>query len=407
MLIVTDAAVTDAGRILRQADAEAERSSSRRISVLCIDAAPNAYLANELAERGGGLACYLTSDPRHEDITTALDDVLTNWDAPLLANVRLVIGRADVQPGGRRLVDCAGEDRPPSISAIFRPGQPDGSVDSVETGDGSLACQLETDRGMVVAATELLAETAQEGQPTHRLAAIKSLFGARRVNALEALSTARFDQEMLQHLLQRLGYGAAGTGVDALYAENRAAWTTDAVNELLVAESLRYGLASSVAGFVAVRKEAGDVVDQTVIVGNALPSGWSDQAMANAMPMYGAGLRSASLGMGGPVAAYSPSPTLGLVPDMSMGGVLPAGSPMGQGPSVTWHVLFDRAIRLENGFVVLFDNANDDTLIPDDVIIAGIQASVAQDALTRTHQWPRLRSNSLLAIRPSRVHVCV
>ena len=79
LLILTDAAVTDGDRILRLADQEQQatrQGQRRRISVICIDAAPNAFLAQELAERGGGVAKFLTSDPEQEDITTALDEVL-------------------------------------------------------------------------------------------------------------------------------------------------------------------------------------------------------------------------------------------------------------------------------------------------------------------------------------------
>ena len=64
ILIVTDAQVTDAGRILRLADQESQQQDRRRISVLCIDAAPNSFLASQLAERGGGVAKFLTSSPR-------------------------------------------------------------------------------------------------------------------------------------------------------------------------------------------------------------------------------------------------------------------------------------------------------------------------------------------------------
>ena len=79
VLIVTDAEVADAARLLRLVESEAAIADPwqrRRISVLCIDAAPNAFLANELAERGGGIARFLTSDPAQGDITTALDGVM-------------------------------------------------------------------------------------------------------------------------------------------------------------------------------------------------------------------------------------------------------------------------------------------------------------------------------------------
>ncbi len=83
-LIITDAEVSDAGRILRLAIEESRRDDRRRVSVLCIDAAPNSHLALELAERGGGVAKFLTSDPDEEDISTALDEALIDWSEPVL-----------------------------------------------------------------------------------------------------------------------------------------------------------------------------------------------------------------------------------------------------------------------------------------------------------------------------------
>ena len=41
-------------------------------------------------------------------------------------------------------------------------------------------------------------------------------------------------------------------------------------------EALGYGLASSETAFVAVRTEAGRVVEGRVAVANALPAGWSE-----------------------------------------------------------------------------------------------------------------------------------
>lgn len=87
VLIVTDAEVTDAGRILRLADQESRRADRRRINVLCIDAAPNSFLVRELAEQGGGVAKFLTSAPEEEDITTALDEILADWAEPVLAGL--------------------------------------------------------------------------------------------------------------------------------------------------------------------------------------------------------------------------------------------------------------------------------------------------------------------------------
>ena len=101
VLILTDAEVTDAGRILRLADAESAKPNRRRISVLCIDAAPNAALASELAERGGGVSRFLTSDPEEDDVATALDEVLADWSAPVLTGLTLEVNRSGAEAAGR------------------------------------------------------------------------------------------------------------------------------------------------------------------------------------------------------------------------------------------------------------------------------------------------------------------
>ncbi len=103
VLIVTDAEVTDGGRLMLLADQEAKKPLPRRISVLCIDAAPNSLLATELAERGGGVARFLTSQPDEGDVTTALDEVLADWSEPVLSGLRLEVNRADVEVVGRRV----------------------------------------------------------------------------------------------------------------------------------------------------------------------------------------------------------------------------------------------------------------------------------------------------------------
>ncbi|MDQ3247793.1 MAG: VIT and VWA domain-containing protein, partial [Chloroflexota bacterium] len=107
VLIITDAAVSDAARILRLADAESQHAQRRRISVLCIDAAPNAFLALELAERGGGVARFLTSEPDQEDITTALDEVLADWAEPVLTGLHLSVNRTSLETSGRQLVSAS------------------------------------------------------------------------------------------------------------------------------------------------------------------------------------------------------------------------------------------------------------------------------------------------------------
>lgn len=271
LLIITDAEVSDADRILRLADEEARRDGRRRISVLCIDAAPNAYLANALAERGGGVARFLTSAPEEGDIATALDELLADWAAPLHRAVRLTTDRAGLEGASGASVVAGGAlalgDLPAgrALWAVGRvPREAAPPTFRAVAADTTLAsAQPET----------LAAETA--------LPALKALFGARRVLALEHLHGAGYDRAALRAELHRLGYdpaqaltGATGPG-QKVYQENARDETQRALRALLVAEALRYGLISAETAFVAVRREAGERVAATVIVPNALPVGWS------------------------------------------------------------------------------------------------------------------------------------
>ncbi len=81
--------------------------------------------------------------------------------------------------------------------------------------------------------------------------------------------------------LRRLGYDP-DTALESarrgkkVYAENVGAAAREPLKELLVRESLDYGLASAETAFIAVRSERGERVEGSVFVGNALPAGWSE-----------------------------------------------------------------------------------------------------------------------------------
>lgn len=273
VLIITDAEVTDAGRILRLADEESRRDDRRRISILCIDAAPNSHLALELAERGGGVAKFLTSNPQEEDITTALDEALADWGEPALTGLRLEVNSPVAQSAGRETrgsreqgwsnVDLGDLPAGRAVWVIGRAPRSrlaDFSFKLTRQGlDSDLDCRVELCQ-------------IEKGH-----GAIKALFGARRVLGLEYLIHSGYEGDELREQLARLGYdpGQVLMTRPQVYTENRRAAANESLRKLLAQEALDYGLACSETAFVAVRKEAGRVIEGGVIIANALPYGWS------------------------------------------------------------------------------------------------------------------------------------
>jgi Ca-activated chloride channel family protein len=266
-------------------DAEKAKLGRRRISMLCVDAAPNSQLAQEVADRGGGVARFLTSEPSEEDITTALDEVLADWAAPVLVGLRLEVNRQQVEAAGRDLADATA----PGWSAVdlgdLPSGRPVWACGRVPLGDGAPSFRLATASGPATGETGAGATDAGKG--------LLSLFGARRVTGLEYLMNSGREGDDLADALKRLGYDPAKVLAPVarkVYAENARKASADALKPLLVDEALRYGLACAETAFVAVRKEKGKPVQGTVAVANALPASWSDDfasrsAMAPPAPM--------------------------------------------------------------------------------------------------------------------------
>lgn len=286
LLILTDAAVTDGDRILRLADQERQRAAHdgrRRLSVICIDAAPNAFLAQELAERGGGVAKFLTSDPAQEDITTALDEVLSAWAEPLYANLRLAIHHPQAEMSDQQTLLTHTAQTTVVDLGDLAGGQPRwlvGRLPYVEGEEVTVEVRLADDTPLTWAT---LAPTT--GGATANL---RALFGARRILGLEYLMQAGLPAAHVAEQLTRLGYDAAALlgaqteQAPPVYAETARTQMTTALRDLLIKEALRYGLASAETAFIATRTEAGQRVQGQVIVANALPAGWSEQFVTGA-----------------------------------------------------------------------------------------------------------------------------
>ena len=358
LLIVTDAQVSDEGRILRLADAEAELEHRRRISVLCIDAAPNAFLASELAARGGGASKFLTSDPAEDDITTALDEILADWAEPVLAGLRLGVNRPQVEAAGR----AVSETDEAGWGVIDLGDLPHGRAVWVagrvpRNGNADLEFHLTAagDQNVAVSRVNLSGETDERP-------ALKALFGARRIFGLEFLVHSGYSGRELRDQLERLGYDPAEVWPDQsakpskVYAENVRADAEDALRGLLVREALRYGLASSETGFVAVRTEAGERVEDTVVVANALPAGWSDEFLSQRSVAVSAVMHKlvahpqAAFPMGGQAqgAAADIELEFAMEPPPSDGG-----------PTATSAVVFSGIPRFADGEALLFDSSRE------------------------------------------------
>jgi Ca-activated chloride channel family protein len=262
--------------------------------MLCIDAAPNSFLASELVERGGGVAKFLTSNPQEEDITTALDNVLAHWSEPILAGLRLEINRAEAQAAGYEVSqsDQSGWSAidlgdMPARRSVWVAGR-------VPAGDNAmLSFRLTTPHDPEVA-TQRLRLAEEKG----KLPALKALIGARRILGLEFLIHSGYAGKDLAAQLERLGYDPEKIFADQpekppkIYAENVRADAMAALRALLVKEALDYGLACSETAFVAVRQEASKPVETSVAIGNALPAGWSESFLSSSSAVLFAGVAS-------------------------------------------------------------------------------------------------------------------
>ena len=358
VLIVTDAQVSDEARLFRLAEREAERQDARRISVICIDAAPNSFLVNELAERGGGAAHFVTSDPDEGDVTTALEGVLADWAEPVLVDGRLEVNRRDVKASGRR-VEHTAEGSAVDLGDLPR-GRAVWVVGRVPVdADDDLTFWLMAGNGTVATERVDTSDTPAE------LPALKALFGARRLLALEHLIHARYSPEELAAQLARLGYDAdaLGIGSGSVYAENALKAAQDALTPLLIEESLRYGIACAETGFVAVREEAGARVKGTAFVANALPAGWSDgflsPAAAHLQPAAAPGYpMDAELGLSMAAGAGVHKATR----SVRVGEAAASGGREGTA------VVFSGAPGLAGGEAVLFDSAREEKLADQAVL---------------------------------------
>ena len=343
VIILTDVEVSDAGRILRLVTSEAERSDGRRCSILCIDAAPNAHLAYEIAKEGRGVARFLTSSPKEEDITTALEEILAEWDSPIAKGVLLMVNRTDLFVDGRQVTQNSEKTCTVDVGDLVL-GKSTWVVGKSGAGSDPLSIKLFANRGISSPASVTTST------------AVRCLFGARLVMELEYLMHADYEEPELIRRLGMLGYDGKSVlkfGSEKVYAEHRMEDSRKALKDLLIRESLSYGVLSCETGFIAIRQEKGKEVQEVVIVPNALPSGWDEGFLSpNSMPMM-----------------PSPSP------------VVSQSVSQARMPMRSSRMKISRRRSRDSPFLM------EENLEADDVILPSTVTAVQQDASSREMKW--------------------
>ncbi len=361
VLIITDAQVTDEARLLQLVDRESLRSDRRRVSLLCIDAAPNSFLVQQLAARGGGTCRFLTSSPHEQDIATALDGLLAEFEQPIYSDLKLELNCSGISAVGAHPVPATA----PGWEAVDLGDLAAGRTRWVIGRLPRLAHEGLSVR--VVDARGNLLATAR-GAPAQAAGSLRAVYGAYRLTGLEFLLHATCTSGELKDQLIRLGFPAHSLpdpGEATLYPENQGLSLRRALQELLVAESLRTGIICSETSFIARRQEAGRRVECTVAVGNALPYGWSDYFISSGHTT--ACLTDLALEEGGEVwqmflARQSSPPQSSLVHEFST-------------PDLSRQELtvYQGVPDLTTGWAVLFDSRTADRpTLPDEGYITGL-----------------------------------
>ena len=266
IIVITDGQVTDEARLFRLAEKERGNPDARRISVITIDSSPNVYLTGELARLGGGTAKFLEDNGQVQGV---LEELLLCWQQPLYDDAVLSAGSPDLDVPGYRTTMENG-DRAVDIGDV-RPGMPLFLCGRLPLAEGETTLTLATAN-----AGQIARATAVPGDGNLSMA-VKALFGAAKIRALEYILQAVHAPEEIRKRLADLGYDpAAGVDGGALYPENRKDAAGEMLRQLIISESLQYGIPSSLTGFIGVSERRGIVPQVTVAVPNALPAGWDD-----------------------------------------------------------------------------------------------------------------------------------
>lgn len=267
-VVITDAQVTDYGRLLRLADTI--RKKNQRFVMVCVDTAPNSYIPLEMARRTDGLAFFLSS-AAEGDMINAVDHISNYWKAPI-GHVKLRV-----------------ESDEEAVDIQHSQGLHQGNI--LELGDllanmprwavGRVKVQNSPRLTFTLLVDGKQVDTVRIDGGDHN-EIIKDIFGIHRVSYLEALLNARHTPERLTELLESIGYDLELPDYsEMIYSDNKLKMTQESLDELLATIALEFGLASKETAFIAVTEKEGKVVDR-VIVPSALPEGWMPPQHAQA-----------------------------------------------------------------------------------------------------------------------------
>ncbi len=264
VVIVTDAEVSDAGRIVQTVR---EKRRKRQCSVICIDSAPNSFLAKGIAKAGDGTAKFLTSSPQERDLATALDDVMEEWAAPIASEMSLRTDRLAIDPEKGKYLEKG--------DGMF-------AVDVPHLASGRCVVMLgsfQTKGKMSFSFCALDQDGHREEtdiQAAERCPGLSKLYGSAMVNWLELLASSEVDIGSVEEELEKFDMKLCPNKTTrAIYRENREAGIRALIKGQMVKASLHYNVPSSETAYLGIRKERGKAATKLAIVPNALPEGWS------------------------------------------------------------------------------------------------------------------------------------
>ncbi|MBD3190500.1 MAG: hypothetical protein GF308_07640 [Candidatus Heimdallarchaeota archaeon] len=259
-VIITDAQVSDYGRLFRLADKM--RESQQRFVMICIDTAPNAYIPIEMARRAGGLSFFLSSSTEG-DMINAVETISKYWKEPL-GHVRVKIESSQAENEVEHSQGLHDENYLELGDLLKNMSR--WAVGRIKATDkANIKFSLFVDE-------EKVDQIEIQNKNTNNY--IKDIFGVHRVNYLESLITARYNFPYLSRILFLIGYNIDLQGDDDLiYSDNKLQLTRENLDDLLANVALEYGLASKETSFIAVTEQEGKIVESHVVP-SALPENW-------------------------------------------------------------------------------------------------------------------------------------